>query len=218
MSNKESVFDSLIDIPKPKEDLHNLFTPDPIQVEIVKKKKPINSKAKGKGFEGEIAKQLSTTFKPYEFKRVLHSGAILGGKNVASLGKYSEAIANLFIGDVVCINDADQEKDFRFSIECKFYKTPETMDNFLGVVNSNLPKWYEEAVVDAAKVKKDPLLIVKWNRSSIYCIIGNDTGGTWGLPATVDKFVHLSFPRLKVFLFKDALTDQEWWFKNKDNK
>lgn len=189
-----------------EEDLHNLFIPNPIQ-----KKKPINSKSKGKNFEGEVAKQLSKSFSPYEFKRVLHSGAILGGKNVASLGKYSEVIANMFIGDVVCINDSDQEKDFRFNIECKFYKTSETLDNFLGVINSNLPKWYEESVVDAKKVNKDPLLIVKWNRSSIYCIIDRD----YFLPENIN-FVYISKFKLNVFLFKDALQYNNWWFKNKD--
>ena len=177
---------------------------------LPKKRKAINSKQKGKSFESEIAKQLSSTFKPYEFKRVLHSGAILGGKNVQSLEKYSEAIANLFIGDVVCINENDQEKDFRFNIECKFYKTPETLDNFLGVVNSNLPKWYEESIIDAKKINKDPLLIVKWNRSSIYCIINRD----YFLPSNLD-FVQISKFKLNVFLLKDALLDKNWWFKER---
>lgn len=224
-NKKESVFDSLIDIPKPKEDLPNIFLPDPthyppmppVKPPKKEKKKAVNSKAKGKGFEGEIAKQLSTAFAPYQFKRVLHSGAILGGKNVKELTKYSELLANLFIGDVVCINDSDKVETFRFNVECKFYKTPETLDNFLGETNSNLPKWYEESVIDAQKVNKDPLLIVKYNRSSVYCITGDDQYVD-DLPTTITGYVHLQKFGLKVFLFKEALQDQPWWFNlTKDN-
>lgn len=181
------------------------------ETKIPKKKKAINSKAKGKGFEGEIAKTLSTKFAPYQFKRVLHSGAILGGKNVANIGQYSEALANLFVGDVVCVNEADHDKIFRFNVECKFYKTPETLDNFLGITNSNLGKWFEESVVDAKKVNKEPLLIVKWNRSSIYCVTRDIS-----LPAVDDMdHVYISQFRLNVFLFKEALIDDNWWF-NRD--
>ena len=199
------------------EDLHNIFTPDLVKPLPVKKKKAVNSKAKGKGFEGEIAKTLSTTFAPYEFKRVLHSGAILGGKNAINMGKYSEALANLFIGDVVCINDADQVSNFKFSIECKFYKNPESLDNFLGVTNSNLPMWYNECVVDAKKVNKTPLLIVKYNRSSIYCIISSSDDLPMLAQNRTVNYVEIQKDNLIVFLFKDALLDQQWWFKPRNS-
>lgn len=187
--------------------------------EIIKKKKRIDSKQKGKSFEGDVAKMLSTSFSPFQFKRVLHSGAILGGKNVKELSKYSETLANLFIGDVVCINDSDTNEFFRFNIECKFYKTPETLDNFLGEVNSNLPKWYNESIVDAKKVNKIPLLIVKWNRSSIYCIMD----AQYDLPLSENKmekinYVFIKSFNLNVFLFKKALLDKQWWFTLNPNK
>ena len=172
-------------------------------------KKRINSKAKGKGFENDIAKLLSKTFNPYTFKRVLHSGAILGGKNVSNINQYSTNIANQYIGDVVCVNEADyQEKYFRFNLECKFYKTPETLDNFLGVVNSNIPKWFEESVIDAKKTGKTPLLIVKYNRSSVYCVINDQCK----LPSSVSNYVYLSKDNLFEFLLNDALIDKVWWF------
>jgi len=196
----------------PEKDLHNLFMPDPKPKE---KKKAINSKAKGKGFEGDVAKKLTKALEPYIFKRVIFSGAILGGKNAANMGHYSEALANMFVGDVVCVNDNDFDKTFRFNVECKFYKTPETLDNFLGVVNSNIPKWFEESVVDAKKVNKTPLLIVKWNRSSIYCFIEGDgylphVDMTWVPHVTFSNF------ELKAFLLDDALKDTGWWFTKKD--
>lgn len=178
---------------------------------IPKKKKAINSKQKGKSFESEIAKTLSSKFAPYQFKRVLHSGAILGGKNVVNISQYSEALANLFVGDVVCVNEFDHDKNFRFNIECKFYKTPETLDNFLGVVNSNLGKWFEESVVDSKKINKEPLLIVKWNRSSIYCVTRDIS-----LPSVDDMdHVYISQFKLNVFSFKEALIDNNWWFSYK---
>ncbi len=180
------------------------------------KRKRIDSKNKGKSFENEIAKQLSKSFYPFQFKRVLHSGAILGGKNVKNISNYSEILANLFIGDVVCTNDSETNEIFRFNVECKFYKTPETLDNFLGETNSNLPKWYEESIVDSQKVNKDPILIVKWNRSSVYCIIKENFIND--LPSTVSSYVFLQKFNLKIFLFKEAIKDKKWWFKIlKDN-
>lgn len=190
-----------------EKDLPNIHKSDPIP----KKKKRVDSKAKGKSFEGEIAKILSKELAPYQFKRVLHSGAILGGKNAVNMDQYSQALANLFIGDVVCINDSEWDSKFRFSIECKFYKTPEGLDNFLGVVNSNIPKWYEEAVVDAKKVNKTPLLIVKYNRSSIYCIISDD----YSL-APLEHYVHLRKEKLKIFLLSDVIKYKDLWTIEKD--
>src|ERR1043165_849151 len=86
------------------------------------RKKAVNGKAKGSGFENSIAKLLSEKFKPLEFRRSQSSGAILGGKNHVFLHKFSEDAKALFIGDVVPTNEADVQRAedwrFRFTIEC----------------------------------------------------------------------------------------------------
>jgi hypothetical protein len=180
-----------------------------------KSKKKINSKQKGKSFEGEIAKILSKSLAPYIFKRVIFSGAIMGGKNAKVLNDYSSQLGNLFVGDVTCVNayDINRELEFRYNVECKFYKNPETLDNFFEENKSNIPMWFEESKIDAHKVKKEPLLIVKWNRSNIYCFMDQNNN----IPKHI-KCIPFSHWGIKCVLLKDILEtkDQYFWFKNID--
>lgn len=133
-------------------------------------KKRKNSKGKGNGFEGLIAKKLSAAL-PINFIRSPGSGARIGGKNFATIGAVMGADAiKLFNTDVVPVNEKEAGYTFRFSCECKFYATP---DNFtsLAAGSANLFKWFEESVVDSEKVKRRPMLIFKWNRTPIYVAV-----------------------------------------------
>lgn len=130
--------------------------------------KPGGGKAKGSGFEGQIAKKLSAALAPLSFIRTQGSGARVGGKNFETIGKlFGEDALKLFVGDVVPTNERDTGLTFNFSVECKFYKTP---DGFASLVSgtANIFKWMDEAIEDAKKVNKIPLLIFKWNHTPIY--------------------------------------------------
>jgi len=136
------------------------------------RKKAVNGKAKGSGFENTIAKLLSDKFKPLEFRRSQSSGAILGGQNHVFLHKFSDHAKALFIGDVVPTNEADVARDegwrFRFTIECKFYKDVDTLNQLFK--NPQVTSWYEQARTDAAKIPdKLPLLIFKFNHTYTFC-------------------------------------------------
>jgi hypothetical protein len=89
---------------------------------------------------------------------------------------FGEDALKIFVGDVVPVNERQTNTRFRFSLECKFYATP---DNFtaLATGKANLFKWFEEAVDDAAKVDKVPMLIFKWNHTPIFVAVdmGLDT-------------------------------------------
>lgn len=168
-------------------------------------KKRVNSKSKGNGFENTVAKKLSKTFEPYNFKRVPNSGAQLGGINAALLEKYSAEIANVFVGDVICINEGENEK-FRFNIECKFYKDVEHLEQLFN--NTKIPGWLNESKIDAAKTGKTPFLVFKFNRTKEYIAVYEDVETPEGIPFMI-------LPQGVKVLQLDLLLDPEhrsWWW------
>ena len=135
-----------------------------------RKMRPGGGKAKGNGFEGLIAKKLSAAL-PLNFIRSPGSGARIGGKNFATIGAMMGAEAiKLFNADVVPVNESTAGLSFRYSIECKSYATA---DNFTSLASgsANLYKWFEESVIDSAKVDREPVLIFKWNHTPIFVAV-----------------------------------------------
>ena len=135
---------------------------------IEAKKKRVNGKAKGNGFERGIANKLSTLLSPLEFRRSQSSGAILGGLNAKNLKKFSAGIQALFVGDVTPTNETDvlasEGWSWRFTIECKSYKTVDNLQQLLE--NSKILAWFDQATDDAAKLNKEPMLIFKFNHTN----------------------------------------------------
>ena len=175
------------------------------------KKKRVNSKGKGNGFENVIAKKLSVALDPLKFIRTQGSGARVGGKNFETIGQmFGEDALKLFVGDVVCVNEKqviELPKRFRFSIECKFYKT---QDPFTSLVSgtSNLFRWMQEAIDDAKKVERAPMLIFKWNNTPIFvATLQEDTHG-------IGKKISMSQNglTLDIFYLDDLMADQNFWF------
>lgn len=130
--------------------------------------RPGGGKAKGSGFENQVAKKLGAALSPLKFIRTQGSGARVGGKNFETMGQmFGQDALKLFVGDVVPVNEKEAGVTFKHSIETKFYKTP---DNFPALVsgNANLFKWMTEAEEDAVKIGRNPLLIFKWNNTPIF--------------------------------------------------
>lgn len=141
------------------------------KAKLVKRKmKPGGGKAKGNGFESTIAKKLSAAL-PINFIRSPGSGARIGGKNFATIGSMMGAEAiKLFNADVVPVNESAVGYRFHFSVECKAYATA---DNFTSLASgsANVYKWFEESVIDAAKVDREPVLIFKWNHTPVFVAV-----------------------------------------------
>ena len=170
-------------------------------------KKKINSKSKGSGFEGQVAKKLTSALAPLTFIRSPGSGARVGGKNYALFGKmFGDDAMKLFVGDVVPTNERDSNINFKFSIECKSYKTP---DNFtaLATGNANVYSWFEESVVDSVKIDKIPMLVFKWNHTPVFIAI-EKTGDE--LPVK-PKFELVQERHLQIFLLDDLLQHPSFW-------
>ena len=172
-----------------------------------KPRKAVNSKAKGSGFENTLAKKLSEALDPLKFIRTQGSGARVGGKNFATIGQlFGEDALKLFVGDVVPVNEKEAGVTFRFSIEAKFYKTP---DNFPSLVtgNANFFKWFDESVTDAVKIDKIPALIFKWNNTPIF------VGVPTGTPSPIKARVTISKAgvSIDVYDFSEIVNVKEFW-------
>lgn len=168
------------------------------------KKKRINSKAKGNAGERAIANTLNTALAPFVFKRIQSSGAVLGGKNSINLDDYTEAAKCAFVGDVFCSND--EKNAFRFCIESKHYKDIDTLEHLFN--NSNIYKWLDEVNTDAVKIKKDGIVLFKYNRSPYYAAVNS----TIALPATVQYLTLLNGE--KVCHLDELLKHYDFWFKS----
>lgn len=188
------------------------------------KKKRVNSKAKGSGFENSIAKKLSVVLAPMKFRRSQSSGAILGGQNAKMLENFSIEAMTLFIGDVVPSNESDVLKSegwkFPFSLECKFYKTIDDLEYLL--TGSKIEGWMKQAEGDAEKLKKIPLLIFKFNRSKTFCATSwtEKDGVTTKpkLPAGLKQEVIMTRKQddgstyfIVIFELDVAIADTDWW-------
>jgi hypothetical protein len=120
----------------------------------------INSKNKGSTFERKISTMFSARFATLtgistSFRRNPDSGAFFGGGNKTRTDTHDTDHANF--GDLLC------PVNFKFSIECKHYKTPPT---FTAIVSGEVKQWdgwLSQVEQDSAKSSKSPLLIVKYN-------------------------------------------------------
>jgi len=168
-----------------------------------RKMKPGGGKAKGNNFEGVVAKKLSAALSPLNFIRTPGSGARVGGKNFETIGQMMGIDAlNIFVGDVVPVNEKQEQLKFKHSVECKFYKTP---DNFSSLVSqsANVFKWFNESVIDSAKVGKNPILIFKWNNMPIFI-------AAYDLPEK-SMTLHCDSYDIQIAELEKVLQHKSWW-------
>jgi hypothetical protein len=121
---------------------------------------------------------------------------------------FGEDATKLFVGDVVPTNEKDCGLQFRFSVECKSYKTP---DNFPGLVsgNANFFKWFEESVVDAEKIAKLPMLIFKWNHTASFVGVLHDPNSLVKPNFTITR----NERSIDVFELESLLEVPTFWYK-----
>lgn len=173
-----------------------------------RKMKPGGGKSKGNAFEGKVAKMLSTALAPLKFIRTPGSGARVGGKNFETLGQmFGDEALKLFTADVVPVNEKEAGVVFLHSIECKFYKTPDTFGHLMSGT-ANLFKWMQESITDAEKTNRIPLLIMKWNNTPIYVAGLSDNSNV--VPALTIQGHGMS---IDLFLFEQLLAVPDFWIK-----
>jgi len=120
----------------------------------------VNGKAKGSSFERKIANLLSDRFKSItgieqSFRRNPDSGSFFGGSNKRRTETHDLDYA--IFGDLIC------PKNFKFSVECKFYKQGPT---FAAIVKGDITQWddwLKQAKQDSELYHKGLMLIMKYN-------------------------------------------------------
>lgn len=132
----------------------------------------VNGKQKGNSFERKIANLLSDRFAEHTgiekpFRRNPDSGSFFGGSNIDRKDVYDTEWA--IYGDLIC------PKNFNFSIECKHYKTPPTLNAILKGEVTEWDKWISQARQDSKASEKAMLIIIKYNRTETLTITEKDT-------------------------------------------
>lgn len=120
----------------------------------------VNGKAKGSSFERKIANALSARFEQRlgiknGFRRNPDSGSFFGGGNRSRTDTYSLDYA--VFGDLIC------PRNFAYSVECKHYKKPPSIQSWLNHSVTQWDQWLAQAEQDAATSARKLLLVVKYN-------------------------------------------------------
>lgn len=119
-----------------------------------------NSKQKGSSWERTISNKLSERFKAYtgiekSFRRNADSGSFFGGSNASRSSTHDTSKATY--GDIIT------PCGFKWSIECKAYKTPPSLKAILTQSDAVLDAWIKQAMQDATQAGLSPVIIIKWN-------------------------------------------------------
>ncbi len=119
----------------------------------------INSKQKGNRVELEIVKILEKRFGEGKFRRTPQSGSLVGGINKKKSENLDISQIDTLSSDIIC------PPTFRFVIEVKGRKEASFWDLFNE--SAELKQWLEQVETDASFVKKESMLIIKYNRKPL---------------------------------------------------
>ena len=143
---------------------------------------PSPQKAKGSGFEREIAKYLSEKYGE-SFIRAPGSGAYIGGKNQSRTQILHEGQIRSFKGDIV-----PGQTFTKMNVECKFY-ADFPFHLLLSGECKVIDGWLEQ-LMDVADPDDCNILFMKFNRKGRYIAVQSKL--TW----VTDNFLYYTSPKL----------------------
>lgn len=128
----------------------------------------VNGKQKGSAFERKMCNKLSARFAEHtgvekSFYRNPSSGAFFGGKNQSRMQTHD--LEKATFGDIICPNN------FKFSIECKHYKTAPSFKSILESKVGQWDTWISQAEQDASNANREVLLIIKYNNVEEFVLV-----------------------------------------------
>ncbi len=131
------------------------------------------SKQKGNSFERKIANLFSETFEKHTgisnaFRRNIDSGSFFGAKNQKRIETH--------LTDNACFGDIMTPDSFKFSIECKHYKTPPSFSALVKQEFKLFDTWIAQAKQDAANAEKAMLVVIKFNNVPEFVIVEGADG------------------------------------------
>jgi hypothetical protein len=142
---------------------------------------PSPQKAKGSGFEREIAKYLSEKYNE-SFIRAPGSGAYIGGKNQSRTQILHEGQIRSFKGDIV-----PGQTFTKMNVECKFY-ADFPFHLLLSGECKVIDAWLEQ-LMDVADPDDCNILFMKFNRKGRYIAVQSKL--TW----VTDNFLYYTSPK-----------------------
>ena len=169
-------------------------------------KSKVNGKQKGNKFERDIANMLSERFQQYTgiekaFRRNPDSGSFFGGTNVDRKDVYDTEWA--VYGDLIC------PRNFNFTVECKHYKSPPTVNAILKESVSEWDEWIEQAWQDADACGKEPLIIIRYNRTETLTITK---------PDFVSSKAIILYKDVEIHRLEQVLLEQDSFFFAEDDE
>lgn len=128
----------------------------------------VNSKNKGSSFERKISNLLSERFAEVVgvangFRRNLDSGSFFGAKNQRRVETH--------LMENACFGDIMTPSNFKFTIECKHYKTAPSFASIVKQEYKLFDTWIEQAKQDAKNGDKAMLVIAKFNGVPEFVIV-----------------------------------------------
>jgi Holliday junction resolvase len=158
---------------------------------VLKKKKKVNSRAKGSTFERSIAKMFNDRFKTTEFSRTPGSGAFA---TTHSLPDYLK-----IYGDLIT------PMNFKYCIECKKGYNKENLYSLYNY-SSDFWKFVEQCEKDSEKCQKIPMVIFKQDRQKTLAIV------PYNIIYKSNNYIeiHKEEKRYKIYLFDDLLKEDDY--------
>jgi Holliday junction resolvase len=160
----------------------------------LKKKKKVNSRAKGSTFERQIAAQLNDRFNTKEFSRTPGSGAFASTHSLPDHLKIH--------GDLIT------PQNFRFCIECKKGYNKENLYSLYNY-SSDFWKFIAQCEKDSDLCKKEPMVIFKQDRQKTLVIVRSY------IMYSSSKFIeiHKEENKYRIYYLEDIITEKDSiWF------
>ena len=170
---------------------------DNCDLDALKPKKRVNSRAKGQSFERKICKLFNSRFETKEFCRTPGSGAFA---TTHSLPEYLK-----IYGDIVT------PKNFRFIVECKKGYNKENLSSLFNE-RSLFYNFLKQCEKDSKRAGVPSIIIWQQDRNDILIILSNEYINDIELYNNTD-IKYLIFNDYIIYKFKDILNmDKDFWF------
>ena len=163
---------------------------DNYDISKLKKKKKVNSRAKGSTFERQIAKLLNNRFNTTEFSRTPGSGAFATTHTLPDYLKiYGDLITPI---------------KFKYCIECKKGYNKENLYSLYNY-SSDTWKFIDQCQKDSDKCDKIPMVIFKQDRHPTLAIVPSN------IPYQATNFIEIykEGKVYRVYLFDDLLKEAD---------
>lgn len=160
-------------------------------------------KQKGSAFEREVCKRLGLWITEGASEDVFWRSAMSGGRSTLLARKGKEAARQA--GDICAVAPEGHVLTDKFFVECKFYRDLSILSFLFGKQRGALHNFWQTAKEQAAKHRKNPMLIAKQNLEQTIVLVDGDVRGAlkrWQL-VPPDPIAYIITEDVYVYWFDD---------------